>query len=345
LTAIPGKVILNIIQTIILIHIITGKLRGIFLKDYYQILGVKRSATQEEIKKAYRILAKKYHPDANKKKNDVKQIFQEITEAYKVLSDPAQREKYDRWGHAAYTKQAAHTNPGSPDYSGEDGHCGACDAHKKRKPAKEEKPPAGSVRTAVYLNYQEILSGAVKSAKIQVQEPCPHCRGKGTGLEDKTCRCSHCRGKGYIENTRTVQVKLPPRCYEGRFFHLDDVLCEGEAPVPQKNIVVIVLLIDQKGYERRSYHLYTTQTISYMEMVLGGNIEISTIEGTVPYRLEPGTQNGTRIRLAGKGLWMPPMVGNRGDHYVTLQVEIPRSLTPRQKAALQAFQEAMQCPA
>lgn len=288
------------------------------MKDYYQILGVRRGASASEIKKAYRRLAKKYHPDSNKNQDGVKKRFQEITEAYRVLSDEESRRRYDAWGHEAYTRSAGraawetgYREPGEED----DGHCGACRRHKTAA-EQEDAPPPRMVRTAVYLSYQEVLTGARKSVELRLKD------------ED---------GK---ETVRRVQVQIPARSYSNCYYLLDDVLCEGEEEVAQKNIVVIVLLDDQPGYQRRSYHLYSTKKVDFTDMALGGSIELDTIEGALSYRLEPGTQNGTRIRLAGKGLWMPPKIGNRGDQYVTLEVQIPKALNPEQIAALEAFRRA-----
>ncbi len=342
------------------------------MKNYYQILGVKRDASQDEIKKAYRALAKKYHPDANENKEEVEKIFQEITMAYKVLSDPGARKQYNTWGHETYTRYAYQTGRSTDsghahfhedghcgacggghshedghcgacgEHAHEDGHCGACDEHNPRyhRP-KEEEPAPRSIRSSVYLSYQEMLTGAVKETEITERIPCTHCGQGGQGdLEDKSQKCPYCYGKGYIDRKRKVKVNIPPRCYSGCFFPLQDVLCEGEE-VKQDNIVVLVFLSEQDGYERRDYHLYSTKKVNYTDMVLGGEIELSTIEGSIRYILKPATRNGARIRLQGKGLWMPPTLGNRGDQYVTLQVEIPSDLTVRQKEALQAFREAM----
>lgn len=347
------------------------------MKNYYQILGVSQDASQEEIKRAYRILAKKYHPDANENKEEVKKKFQEITEAYKVLSDPKAREQYNTWGHAAYTEYASRSGSGAYGYGakdisghggeghcgacgghggeGHDGHCGACGGHgeghdgdghcgacsHRGKKQKKEEPAPGSIRTAVRLTYQEVLTGAVKEVEIHVREVCRHCSGEAfRGLEDKERNCPYCKGRGYIRKKRNVKIQLPPRCYSGRFFMLQDVLCEGEK-VEQKNIVVIVLLEEQEGFERKDFHLYSTKMVSYIDLVLGGDIEIPTIEGNIIYHVKPGTRNGSCVRLEGKGLWMPPMVGNRGDQYVTLQVEIPEHLTARQEEALRAFGDTM----
>lgn len=305
------------------------------MKDYYRILGVKRNASQEEIKKAYRILAKKYHPDSSGNKDEMKKIFQEITEAYKVLSNPEERKKYNAWGHDAYTKHSF----GSNTYY-ENGHCGACDGHGHGH-SYEKEPEPHLVRTSVRLTYQEVLTGAQKTAEIYEQKVCRHCKGSNGGvLQDKHEKCLYCGGKGYIKERRRINVKIPPRCYEGRFFMLKDILCEGEK-VEQENIVVKILLEENKEYERTEYHLYSVKKVSFVDMVLGGEIDIPTLEGSIPYVLKPGTRNGFRIRLAGKGLWMPPKIGQRGDHYVTLEVEIPGALNKIQEEALRAFADTM----
>lgn len=332
------------------------------MKNYYQILGVKRNASQEEIKKAYRVLAKKYHPDVNEDKEETKKIFQEITVAYKVLSNPEERRKYNAWGHNTYVKYAfqsgyrsysEETGDGGAEYGHEHEHCGACGGHARdgmhcgacshhQDKYAQEEPSPHFVRTSVRLTYQEILTGAEKTAEIYEQRPCQYCQGKGTmaGSGDGTEKCVHCAGKGHIKKSRLVRVKIPPRCYEGKFFMLEDVLCEGEE-VDQKNIVVKILLEEHKKYKRTDYHLYSTQKVSFVDMVLGGRIGIQTLEGMIPYTLKPGTCNGFRVRLAGMGLWMPPKIGKRGDHYVTLEVEIPGALTDAQEKALRLFADTM----
>jgi DnaJ-class molecular chaperone len=279
--------------------------------DYYQILGVKRNATIGEIKKAYRILAKKYHPDSNRNSQDVRKKFHEIHEAYRVLSNKESRRKYDTWGHATYVKYAGSKAYSYTDYAeGEDGHCGACEEHRKHR--EEDEPAPHSIRAAVYVNYQEILYGAEKTAEIH--------------LED---------------GVHSVQVKIPPHTYQGCFFPLDEVLCGEKKEELPDNIVVMILVRDTPGYTRHNYHLYSERAVDYADMVLGGEIELTTIEGTQKYILSPGTRNGTRIRLEGRGLWMPPKVGNRGDQYITLRVEIPEALTEKQQRALENFRKLM----
>lgn len=309
------------------------------MKNYYEILGVKRDAALEEIKHAYRNLVKKFHPDANNYSEEAKEQFQEISEAYQALSNEESRKQYDSWGHTAYRRYAGranrYTRQEDEDYSRESGHCGACQTKKE----EEDEPPPHSIRVAVKMSYQELFTGAVKSVEVPLQELCSSCSGEQTSASEK---CRVCHGKGYVERKQRVKVRIPARTYERCFYPLADVLCEEEENIFPENIIIIVLLKDQKGFERKNYHLYSTQQVSYMAMALGGEIEIPTIEGVAKYRLEPGTRNGARIRLAGQGLWMPPKIGNRGDLYITLQVEVPRKLNEKQRAALQAFWNTMQ---
>lgn len=305
-------------------------------------------------------------------------------EAYKVLSDKNERKRYDEWGHDGYLKHGkwlfreysythtsryddnhSHThehthehghecngdcancsNSGEHGHSHEDGHCGACGS---RGPAKQKKPGPGTLRSSVYLTYEETFMGAEKTVEVSVRIPCVHCQGQITVPDqDSYSKCPYCMGMGYIRKKFPVRVSLPPRTYEGCFFPLEEILCENEKEkllaqgVPSlKNLVIIILLKDHPGYLRKSCHLYSSKLVEYTDMVLGGTIQIDTIEGTTPYILPPGTADGTRIRLEGRGLWMPPNVGNRGDLHVTLRVNIPKELTPRQQALLEAFRESL----
>ncbi len=353
------------------------------MRNYYQILGIRFNASQSEIKKAYRNLIKKYHPDVIKNSKSDRKKLQEIMEAYKVLSNEKERKRYDEWGHDGYLKHgkwlfreqsysytshynenhshdhshshshgecsgdcANCSNSGDHEHSHEDGHCGACG---NRGPAKQKKPGPGTLRSSIYLTYEETFMGVDKTVEISVRIPCTHCQGKVSVPDQRSgSKCPYCMGMGYIKKKFQVRVSLPPRTYEGCFFPLEQIIHDSEKErlfaegvTTIKNIVVIVLLKDHPGYLRQSCHLYSGKLVDYTDMVLGGTIQIDTIEGTAPYTLPPGTKDGTRIRLEGRGLWMPPNVGNRGDLHVTLRVDIPQKLTPRQEALLQAFREAL----
>lgn len=347
------------------------------MKSYYEILGVSEDATQEEIKSAYRKLAKKYHPDSKDDDPTAKARFQEISEAYAALSDPELRRKYDYMGHEAFQKTNNHTT----DYETEDGHCGACDLGRKKE---EEGPPPKSIRMAVHLTLDETLREVVKPVVFYTKEPCPRCQGEDADIEYvecpvcegkgrrvqfesswgyktrkevfcNTCRgkgkipkeiCPKCHGLGYQEKKWEFEVKVPAGSYERQYFFLEDIVCSGKEKIDQiacedKNLIVVVLLDEDPRFERKGYHLYATADVDYATLVLGGPVKVPTVEGDVWYTIPEGTQMNERIRLVNRGLIRPKKMGGRGDQYITLKIKIPRDLTERQKQALRAFRETL----
>ena len=351
------------------------------MKNYYEILGVKPDATQEEIKKAYRKLAKQYHPDSKECDSEDNARFQEISEAYGVLSDAEQRRKYDYMGHEAYAGSSRRSS--SADYETEDGHCGACE-HGRKKKEEDEGPPPQSIRIAVYLTLKETLKEVVKPVSFNIKEDCPRCQGEdaeipytqcpvcdGTGRRIQyvsnwghkvgrevfcnTCRgkgkipreiCPDCHGLGYIEKKWEFQVKIPPGSYERQYFFLRDIVCEDKegvdkVPCGDKNLIVVVLVNDDPMFERKGYHLYTTCEVDYTTLVLGGKIKSTTIEGDIWHEIPEGMQTTGRLQLLNRGLIRPKKIGGRGDQYVNLSVRIPSDLTPRQKQALEEFRRTM----
>lgn len=347
------------------------------MKSYYEILGVSEDATQEEIKSAYRKLAKKYHPDSKDDDPTAKARFQEISEAYAALSDPELRRKYDYMGHEAFQKTNNHTT----DYETEDGHCGACDLGRKKE---EEGPPPKSIRMAVHLTLDETLREVVKPVVFYTKEPCPRCQGEDADIEYvecpvcegkgrrvqfesswgyktrkevfcNTCRgkgkipkeiCPECHGLGYQEKKWEFEVKVPAGSYERQYFFLEDIVCSGKEKIDQiaredKNLIVVVLLDEDPRFERKGYHLYATADVDYATLVLGGPVKVPTVEGDVWYTIPEGTQMNVRIRLVNRGLIRPKKMGGRGDQYITLKIKIPQDLTERQKQALRAFRETL----
>lgn len=347
------------------------------MKSYYEILGVSEDATQEEIKSAYRKLAKKYHPDSKDDDPTAKARFQEISEAYAALSDPELRRKYDYMGHEAFQKTNNHTT----DYETEDGHCGACDLGRKKE---EEGPPPKSIRMAVHLTLDETLREVVKPVVFYTKEPCPRCQGEDADIEYvecpvcegkgrrvqfesswgyktrkevfcNTCRgkgkipkeiCPECHGLGYQEKKWEFEVKVPAGSYERQYFFLEDIVCSGKEKIDQiaredKNLIVVVLLDEDPRFERKGYHLYATADVDYATLVLGGPVKVPTVEGDVWYTIPEGTQMNERIRLVNRGLIRPKKMGGRGDQYITLKIKIPQDLTERQKQALRAFRETL----
>lgn len=292
------------------------------MKNYYEILGVARDATQEEIKKAYRALAKKYHPDSAPGDSKEKERFQQIQEAYSVLSDPEKRKTYNAYGHEAYRKSyyAQHAND-------QDGHCGAC--FQGRTPREEEEIPPKAVRIAVWMELEEALRETIKEAVYA--EPLPKSPDGSDSSREKIWK---------------FKVRIPARAYERCFFLLEDVICENtkfaaycQKKYPEKLFVVIVLFREKKGFDRKGYHLYTECAIDYPTLVLGGTKTIQSFDGPARLEIPAGTAVGRRLRLPGRGMFYPPNIGNRGDLYVYLRLQIPQEVTPEQKRLLELLRE------
>lgn len=347
------------------------------MQNYYEILGVSKDASQKEIKAAYRKLAKKYHPDSGHGKTDAGKKFQEISQAYRTLSDEKLRKKYDYMGHSAYEQSDAFRSAFHHEEhaSQEDGHCGACRRH-----AEEDGPPPKSIRIVVWLNYEDTLQETVASATYVEKIPCPHCTGDRAKIVHSTCPdckgkgrriiyehswgskssretfCNRCHGTGKIalekcpvcnglhtlDKTWSFQVKIPKGAYERQFFVLKDQLVGETDFYEQKEhkdklYILIVLLKDKPGYTKKGYHLYTDLSVDYPTLVLGGTVQIPTLEGILSYSIPPGTTLEQPLRLINKGLIRPKKMGGRGDQYVRLHLQVPKALTPQQQKALEQY--------
>lgn len=301
------------------------------MRNYYEILGISRDATQAQIKAAYRKLAKQYHPDSNPDDQKIKERFQEIQEAYAVLSDPEKRNMYHYYGHEAYRKSYHAQHASHSQTEARDGHCGAC-AHG-RKPSEEEGPPPQSVRIAVWLELSETLETVVKDAYFTERIPHP-------------APSSHSR---FQEKNWKFQVKIPSGSYDHQFFLLEDVICGSREFLdsqsrsnPDKLFVIIVLLRDKPGFVRQGYHLYTDCTVDFHTLVLGGSIKIPGLSGEILFDVPAGTTPEQKLRLTGQGLIRPKKMGGRGDLYVKLHIRIPQELTIPQLSAMLKLREAME---
>lgn len=316
------------------------------MDNYYDILGIKRDATPEEIKNAYRKLAKKYHPDSTGGE-DNKEKFQEIQEAYEVLSDPAKRKLYHYYGHTAYrrnyhaqhsTGSSSHHEHGHEGCGGEgcngkcDGSCGhsGCDHHHPQAEDDEELFKH-VIRIGVWLELEETFCEVTKDAVLKERIPAP------SPLFSQKVR----------EKEWTFQVKLPAGTYENQMFRLEEVICGNEellshlrTQYPDNLYTVIVLLKEKPGYTRQAYHLYLDYPVDYHTLVLGGTIRVPSLSGDIFFHLPPGTSPERKFRIPGQGLNYPPKIGDRGDLYLNLHIKIPKSLTEAQKKALEMLRDA-----
>lgn len=305
------------------------------MRNYYDILGIGRDATQSEIKAAYRKLAKKYHPDSSSGSEEDKARFQEIQEAYSVLSDPEKRKQYHYYGHDAYRSSyhAQHSSaPGQENSQAMDGHCGGCEAGRRPKQTEEECPPQ-AVRIAVWLELEETLREVEKDAYYTERIPNPDPLSK----------------LKFIEKNWKFRVKIPSDSFDRQFYMLESVLCEETDFLkvqaernPDKIFAVIILLRDKPGFIRQGYHLYTDLTVDYHTLVLGGPVKIPTLTGEQLYDIPAGTTAEQKLRLPGQGLIQPKKAGGRGDIYVRLHIRIPQELTIPQLSAMLKLREAME---
>lgn len=354
-------------------------------RDYYEVLGVSRTATDDELKKAYRQLAKKYHPDTNPGDKTAEAMFKEASEAYAVLSDADKRRQYDQFGHSAFDGSAG-AGAGGFDFSGMDmgdifgDIFGDLFGGRTRRP--NNGPMQGAnLRTAVRITFEEAVFGTEKELDLTLKDDCATCHGTGAkpGSSADTCtkcggkgqvvytqqslfgmvrnvqtcpdckgtgkiikdKCSDCYGTGYISSKKKIKVSIPAGIDAGQSVRIRGKGEPGTNGGPRGDLLVEVDVSRHPIFQRQDYDIFSTAPISYATAVLGGDVKINTVDGDVIYNVKPGTPTDTKVRLREKGV---PSLRNkavRGDHYVTLVVQVPTNLTAEQKDLLKKFDDAM----
>ncbi|MEY8235646.1 molecular chaperone DnaJ [Lachnospiraceae bacterium 66-29] len=355
-------------------------------RDYYEVLGIDRNADDAAIKKAYRALAKKYHPDMNPGDAEAEKKFKEASEAYAVLSDPEKKRQYDQFGHAAFDGGMG-GGAGGFDFSGMDmgdifgDIFGDLFGGGRRRSSASNGPMRGAnLRAAIRISFEEAAFGCEKEIEITLKDECttchttgakpgtnpetctkcggkgkvvytqqsflgmvqnvqtcPECHGTGKIIKDK---CPDCRGTGYIAKRRKIKVSIPAGIDNGQSVRIREKGEPGTNGGPRGDLLVEVNVSRHPIFQRQDMNVYSTAPISFAQAALGGEVRISTIDGDILYDVKPGTQTDTRIRLKNKGI---PSLRNssvRGDHYVTLVVQVPTSLNEEAKEALRRFDEA-----
>ena len=352
-------------------------------RDYYEVLGVAKDADDAAIKKAYREIAKKYHPDINPSA-EAAEIFKEASEAYSVLSDKEKRAQYDQFGHAAFDGSGGGYGGGFSGFSGDMGDIFGDifgDLFGGGRSRRNDGPMKGAnLRTAVRITFDESVKGCEKELKLNLKDPCPTCHGSGAkpGTSPITCpkcqgrgqititqqsmfgmvrnvqvcpdchgsgkiikdKCPDCRGTGYQTKLKTIQVTIPAGIDNGQSIRIRDKGEPGTNGGPRGDLLVEVNVARHPIFQRQDMNIYSTAPITYAQAALGGEVKLNTVDGEVLYEVKPGTQTDTRIRLKGKGV---PSLRNknvRGDHYVTLVVQVPTNLNEDAKEALRKFDEA-----
>ncbi|MBQ7506687.1 MAG: molecular chaperone DnaJ [Lachnospiraceae bacterium] len=354
-------------------------------KDYYEVLGVGKNATDEELKKAFRGLAKKYHPDINPGNKEAEEKFKEIQEAYAVLSDPQKRSQYDQFGHAAFEGGAGGAGF---DFSGMDfsdifgdifGDLfgGGFGGRSYRSGGGSGPMKGQNLRAVIQITFLEAAFGCEKELELTLKDECTQCHGTGAkpGTSAQTCgrcggkgrvmyaqqslfgtvqnvqtcpdcrgsgkiikdKCPACSGTGYTSSKKKISVQIPAGIDDGQSVRIREKGEPGINGGGRGDLLVEVRVQNHPIFQRRNTDVFSTAPISYAQAALGGTIRINTIDGEVEYDVKPGTQTDTRIRLKGKGIPSLRNRNSRGDHYVTLVVQVPTGLNSQAKELLRQF--------
>jgi molecular chaperone DnaJ len=347
-------------------------------RDYYEVLGVGRSASADELKKAYRALARKLHPDVNPGDAEAEERFKEINEAYEVLSDPDRRAGYDRFGHAA---NGAGGNPfggfsGSPFGDLFESFFSSAGTSRQRTSAARGQ----DLQATVDLSFEEAVFGIEKDVEIIRLEACEACKGSrmkdgatpprcttcnGTGEVRRvqqtvlgqfmtsspcnTCRgegvtitdpCPKCRGRGRVSQSRTIKVTIPPGIDESQTLRLSGQGESGPNGGSPGNLYVKVRVKAHPHFTRQGKQIHLQLGVNVAQAMLGDEIEIETLDGPVMFKMPQGTQSGQQFRLRGKGV--PDLRGgDRGDQLVTIHVVIPKDLSLDQRQLVEQLAESL----
>ncbi len=359
-------------------------------RDYYEVLGVDRQADDATLKKAYRKLAKKYHPDMNPGDAEAEKKFKEATEAYGILSDPEKRKAYDQFGHAAFENGGG----GAGGFSGFEGFnfnssdmgdifgdiFGDLFGGGRSRRTNDGPMKGANLRAVVHVTFLEAVFGCDKELELTLKDTCKTCGGNGAkpGTSPETCpkcggsgqvvytqqsmfgmvrnvqacpdcrgtgkiirdKCPDCRGTGFTSSRKKILVPVPAGINDGQSVRIREKGEPGINGGSRGDLLVEVQVARHPIFQRQDMDIFSTAPITYAQAALGGTIRINTVDGEVEYEVKPGTQTDTRIRLRSKGV---PSLRNkniRGDHYVTLVVQVPTKLSEEAKEALRAFDEA-----
>ncbi|HSE05367.1 MAG TPA: DnaJ C-terminal domain-containing protein [Methylomirabilota bacterium] len=309
------------------------------MRDYYAVLEVEVGATAVQIRRAYQRLARRYSPDVNLWESDARGLFEEIAEAYRILSDPTARRLYDRQG--ARRGERPDRDPGPDRRAGRPG----ADAHVPVELSFTQAAAGVEVDVAVDRLAPCEPCRATGAAPGVQPTTCSHCGGLGTvwreaGYEAETCpacdgagmrvaaACPACRGRGVAPTRAVIHAALPPGMDTGSQLRIPHEGHAGPFGGPRGDLIVIARVHEDPRYTRKGDNLYCEVPLSLVEAVLGSRIKVRGLEGTVDLAIPPGTQSGQTFRLRGKGVRRLAGEG-RGDLYVTARVEIPRSLDAR----------------
>jgi len=345
-------------------------------RDYYEVLGVKRDASERDIASAYRKLAVKYHPDSNPGDAAAIEKFKEAAEAYEVLSDREKRARYDQFGHAA-SEQFGHQFHDVEDIFEAFGDIFSEMFGGQRRGGGRRVRRGADVRVDVTLDLEEAYRGVTKSVEfprskacgtckgagskpgsqrtlcrhcggrgqivqsagiLRVQTSCPSCQGTGSIITDP---CTDCRGRGYVQERARLDVTIPAGIDNGMRVRLASYGEPSPDGGPAGDCYCFVSVRKHKLFEREGTHLILRMPISYSQAALGASIEVPTLNGPHELKVPAGTQSGEVFRVRGRGL-ADPRGGSAGDLHVQTTIEVPKKLTPKQDKLLRELADLEQ---
>ncbi|MBI3652903.1 MAG: molecular chaperone DnaJ [Acidobacteria bacterium] len=342
-------------------------------RDYYEVLGVGKSATEQELKQAYRKMAIQYHPDKNPGNHEAEEKFKEINEAYQVLSSPDLRARYDSYGHAGVSAGAG-AGAGFSGFAGFEDILGDLfgfgDLFGGRSGRRAGPRRGSDLRYDIEITLEEAAQGIKTKIRVPRLEICDLCRGTGAaeGTSPTTCAtcqgrgqvtrqqgffsvsrtcstcrgtgkvirdvCRGCRGEGRVEREKTLEIKIPAGVDTGSRLRMTGEGEAGELGGPRGDLYVMIHVKDHEIFERRDVNLYTAYNISFTQAALGSEVIVPTLDGEESLKIPEGTQTGSIFRLKSKG--MPALGGRgRGDLFVAVNVVTPTKLNREQKRLLE----------
>ncbi len=345
-------------------------------QDFYELLGVKKDTSADEIKKAYRRLARKYHPDLNPGDTAAEKKFKEINEAYEVLSDPKKRKEYDQYGKTPFegaqgfdgfggfgTGNYGFGAGGAEDifsnlfnsFRHDGGPLRGADLSTRFDISLEEayngvtkpltltrevacKKCGGTGAESSKTCSQCKGAGSVKQSRgvFRLSQPCPACQGSGKIISKA---CASCRGGGSTVITDTIKVKIPPGADTGSKVKLRGMGSAGTMGGPAGDLYIELGVKPHPTFKRDGNNIYVDVPVTVIEATLGGKIKVPTLDGTVTMTLPPGTDSGKKFKLKGKGV-PQRKTGVRGDEFAVIKIVVPKKVNERTKEALEEIGKA-----